>query len=554
MTARRLTLSRQPRIDPRQRIRALGPLPRLGLTIRRQIGRHFSVRAKLTLWYGAMCALTLAMVGFAMLWELNQRTQAHLDADLASNALLIAKELHSPVPVGKLLDAPPPCPRCSSKTLNYRGHIQQVLDDTSSALAQPGLFAQVEFIDEYVVPNHTAALQPHYHRAVTLSQAKFEGMLFSGGNHGYTTVRRRLQGGAPPEQFRVYFKVLTPPRAMDNTVAVLEVFQNEKTYIAIQHDFLLILLIGIPFGLLIALIAGWIIARGALRPIGRISRTVRAIGESRDLSRRINFIGPHDEVGRLADTFDGMMVRLEKAFETQKRFIADASHELRTPLTAIRGNADLMTMVPGDERELCLTAIRQESERMSRLVNDLLLLAEADIEEQSVHMQLIDLDDVVRDAYHSSLVLAADKVTVVLEHADPVSVCADPDRIKQLLLNLLDNAVKFTPKGGVVTLSLRTERTVARIEVADTGVGIPREEQEAIFQRFYRVEEARSKRGSGLGLAICSWIVSVHDGSIEVRSEPGKGSTFTVRLPIATAGQVSAIRPGVRAKAIPHAG
>ncbi len=549
MTARRLALSPQRRLDSREEIRALGPLHRSALTIRRLFGRHFSVRAKLTLWYGAMCALTLATVGFAMLWELNQRTQAHLDADLASNALLIAGKLHSSVPI----TAPPSCPQCSSKTFSYRGRIQRVLDDTSSSLVEPGLFAQVAFIDGYAASPPTIFLQPHYHRPVTFSQARFMGVLTSGGDHGYTTVRRRLQHGAPPEQFRVYFKILTPSRALANTPAVLEVFQNEKTYIAIQHDFQLILLIGIPFGLLIALIAGWVIARGALRPIGRISRTMRAIGESRDLSRRLNFVGPHDEVGRLADTFDGMMVRLEKAFETQKRFIADASHELRTPLTAIRGNADLMTRAPADERELCLTAIRQESERMSRLVNDLLLLAEADIEEQSVHLQLIDLDDVIREVYHSSLVLSGDKVTVVLEHADPVSVCADPDRIKQLLLNLLDNAVKFTPKGGTVSLSLRAERSVARIEVSDSGVGIPPEEQDAIFQRFYRVEEARSKRGSGLGLAICSWIVSVHSGSIEVRSEPGKGSTFTVRLPIATAGQVAAIRPGMRTTAIPHA-
>jgi len=551
MTARRLALSPQRRTVTREGIRALSAPYRIALTLRRQIGSHFSVRAKLTLWYGAMCALTLAMVGFAMLWELNQRTQAHLDADLASNALLIAGKLHSPGPVAKL----PHRPYCSPKARYYCGRIQRVLNDTSSSLVQPGLFAQVEFIDlsAATASPPTISLQPYYHSAVSLSQAKFEGMLFSGGDHGYTTVRRRLQSGAPPEQFRIYFKILSPPRAVRNADAVLLVFQNEKTYIAIQHDFQLILLIGIPFGLLIALIAGWIIARGALRPIGRISRTMRAIGESRDLSRRLNFIGPHDEVGRLADTFDGMMVRLEKAFETQKRFIADASHELRTPLTAIRGNADLMTMVPGDERELCLTAIRRESERMSRLVNDLLLLAEADIEEQPVHLQLIDLDDVIREAYHSSLVISGDKVTVVLEHVDPVTVCADPDRIKQLLLNLLDNAVKFTPQGGTVTLSLRGERSAACIEVSDSGVGIPREEQEAIFQRFYRVEEARSKRGSGLGLAICSWIVSVHGGSIEVRSEPGKGSTFTVRLPIATAGQVSAIGPGVRIKATPHA-
>ncbi len=510
----------------------------MSVRTRWQFGRHFSVRVKLTLWYGAMCALTLAVIGFAMLWELNQRTQARLDTDLASSAFLIAKELHSQ---GKV----EPARKCRLETRHFCGRIKKVLDDTSNALSQPGLFAQVEFVDD--VSQQSIFFQPHYHPAVTLSQPLLYSMLLS-GDHGYRTLPE-----VPPQRIRLYWKLLKPQRAVKHTHAVLEVFQNEKTYLAIQHDFQVILLIGIPFGLLVALIAGWIIARAALRPIGRISRTVRAIGESRDLSRRINFIGPHDEVGRLADTFDGMMVRLEKAFETQKRFIADASHELRTPLTAIRGNAELMTRAPADERELCLTAIRQESERMSRLVNDLLLLAEADIEEQPVHVQLIDLDDVVREAYHSSLVLAGDKVTVLLEHADPVSACADPDRIKQLLLNLLDNAVKFTLKGGTVSLSLRAERSVARIEVSDSGVGIPPEEQEAIFQRFYRVEEARSKRGSGLGLAICSWIVSAHNGSIDVRSEPDKGSTFTVRLPVATAEQVSSIPQVVRPKAIPHA-
>jgi len=538
MTARRLALSPGRRIDPRHGVHFLGSLHRMSLRARWQFGRLFSVRVKLTLWYGAMCALTLAVIGFAMLWELNQRTQARLDTDLASSAFLIAKELHSP---GKVK----PDPQCRLETRDFCGRIQRVLDDTSSALSEPGLFAQVEFVDD--VSQQSIFFHPHYHPAVTLSQPLIFSMLTS-GDHGYRDLP-----GVSPQRIRLYWKLLKPQRAMKNTHAVLEVFQNEKTYLAIQRDFQVILLIGIPFGLLVALIAGWIIARAALRPIGRISRTVRAIGESRDLSRRINFIGPHDEVGRLADTFDGMMVRLEKAFETQKRFIADASHELRTPLTAIRGNAELMTRAPADERELCLTAIRQESERMSRLVNDLLLLAEADIEEQPVHVQLIDLDDVVREAYHSSLVLARDKLTVLLEHADPVSVCADPDRIKQLLLNLLDNAVKFTPKGGTVSLSLRAERSVARIEVSDSGVGIPPEEQEAIFQRFYRVEEARSKRGSGLGLAICSWIVLVHNGSIDVRSEPDKGSTFTVRLPVATAEQVSSIPQVVRPKAIPHA-
>ncbi|MBV9280793.1 MAG: HAMP domain-containing histidine kinase, partial [Chloroflexi bacterium] len=275
----------------------------------------------------------------------------------------------------------------------------------------------------------------------------------------------------------------------------------------------------------------WWIARAALRPINRISRTVSSIGESRDLSRRLNFVGPEDEVGRLAHTFDGMMDRLEKVFETQKRFVADASHELRTPLTAIRGNADLYSIAPPAEREVCVAAIRREAERMSRLVSDLLLLAAADIEEQPVHKQRIALADVLHDVHRSALILAGDKVSVELAVDEDVVIEADPDRVKQLALNLVDNAIKFTPAGGRITIALHTRPEEVLIGVSDTGVGIPSEEQAAIFDRFYRVEQARSTRGSGLGLSICAWIAAAHGGRIELDSEPGRGSTFTVHLP-----------------------
>jgi signal transduction histidine kinase len=312
---------------------------------------------------------------------------------------------------------------------------------------------------------------------------------------------------------------------------VLEVFQEEHNYIDIQDRLNLILVFAIPLTLLVAVVAGWWIARAALRPINRISRTVRSIGESRDLSRRLDFVGPYDEVGRLAVTFDGMMDRLEKVFETQKRFVADASHELRTPLTAIRGNADLYSRAPPDERDLCVASIRREAERMSRLVADLLLLAAADIEEQPVHKKPVVLDELLRDVYRAALILASDNVTVSLDAQDGVMIEADADRIKQLVLNLVDNAVKFTPTGGHVTISLRASPAGAVIGVADTGIGIALEEQQAIFDRFYRVDHARAKRGSGLGLSISSWIAAAHGGHIEVESRPGAGSTFTVHLP-----------------------
>jgi signal transduction histidine kinase len=226
-----------------------------------------------------------------------------------------------------------------------------------------------------------------------------------------------------------------------------------------------------------------------------------------------------------------MMGRLERAFETQKRFVADASHELRTPLTAIRGNADLMALAPPEERDVCLAAIRREAERMTRLVSDLLLLAEADVETHPLQLQDADLDEILLEVHHSATVLADGKVSVVLERADPMRMSVDPDRVQQLLLNLVDNAVKFTPPGGTVTLSLRADGAGATIEVSDSGVGIPPEAQRSIFERFYRVEESRTTRGSGLGLAICSWIVAAHGGTISVRSQPGMGSTFAIQLP-----------------------
>jgi signal transduction histidine kinase len=254
-----------------------------------------------------------------------------------------------------------------------------------------------------------------------------------------------------------------------------------------------------------------------------------------------------DEVGRLAETFDSMMDRLEQSFETQKRFIADASHELRTPLTAIKGNAELISIAPPDERDLCVSAIRREAERMSRLVNDLLLLAEADIAEQPIHPRPLDLQPLVEDVYRAAQLLGGDRVTVLLEEAQqPTPAVADPDRIKQLLLNLVDNAVKFTPEGGVVSLRLSQNGGWTEIAVSDTGVGISSEEQDAIFRRFYRVDKSRSTRGSGLGLAICSWIAEAHGGSIEVSSNPGKGSTFTLRLPATPSSQDPTTHPSTK--------
>lgn len=518
-----------------------------------EIGQRLSVRAKLTLWYAAMCALTLTLVGFGMKTALDYRTTISLDPTLQAGADRVASKLseaqfYGPADTRSSYKAEFPqvakyhqLENCTAPIKWYCGWLKLRLYDYSGTYDSPGMTQQVQIIaqgpiaassqstvlTQPALPLLTPGNRPAIHLFPPnnpLALIKFVGRMYTRKEH-FLTVHDRGQ------TFRVYVRELPVPAQYRGVEALLEVMQNEKTYLQVQNDLTVILLVGLPIGILIALLAGWWIARAALRPIDRISRTVQTVGESQDLSRRVNFMGPQDEVGRLAVVFDDMLGRLEKAFEVQKRFIADASHELRTPLTAIRGNADLMTIAPPEERDLCLAAIRRESERMTRLVSDLLLLAEADVAEQPVHMQPVNLSVVLTDVYRSTLVVAGDRVDVLLECNDTVEVMADPDRVKQLILNLADNAVKFTPEGGSVTLSLRGEPQGATVEVSDSGIGIPAEDQQAIFERFYRVEESRARRGSGLGLAICAWIVAAHGGSISVRSKPDMGSTFTVYLP-----------------------
>lgn len=548
MSLRRASVSRVRRPQSAKGARLLDPLSRQIRRLQWSIGKRLSVRAKLTIWYAAMCALTLALVGFGMRQALDYRTSSSIDPNLTVSAhrvlTALQKSSYNQATAESqslpLVSSYADVKNCGHQIQAYCAWLKLRLYDYSGTYDSPGVTEQVQIIDQgssaTATPGRGSSLPllvPGSRRPVKffstnnpVGMIQLVSNMFLHNAH-FLTVHDR------GETFRVYIQALPPPPALKNQhfSALLEVLQNEHTYLQIQRDLNVILLIGLPLGLIVALIAGWWIARAALRPIDRISRTVRSVGESQDLSRRVDFIGPQDEVGRLATTFDAMLSRLQKAFETQKRFIADASHELRTPLTAIKGNAELMSIAPPEEKDLCLIAIRREAERMTRLVSDLLLLAEADVAEQPVHMQPVNLSSVVDDVYASTLLMAGDRVEVLVERNDHVVVMADADRVKQLVLNLADNAVKFTPSGGAVSISLRAESNAAHIEVSDSGVGIPREDQDAIFERFYRAETSRSQRGSGLGLAICSWIVEAHGGTISVRSEPGKGSSFTVVLP-----------------------
>jgi two-component system OmpR family sensor kinase len=281
-----------------------------------------------------------------------------------------------------------------------------------------------------------------------------------------------------------------------------------------------------------SLLLGMWLSNQTMKPIAAIIDAAEGISTAKDLGKRLPWTGPDDELGQIVDVFNRLMDRLEHLFGAQRRLVADVSHELRTPLTAIRGNLDLIKRygVDGDSLE----AIASESDRMARLVNDLLLLARADYGSMQIELAQIDLDTVVADVFKEAKILAKDRALQIhLVAIEPIRMMGNSDRLKQLLLNLVSNAIKFTPDGGQISLGLRREGSMARLTVTDTGVGIPPDDLARIFDRFYQADPARarsSEGGAGLGLAIAKWIAETHGGSIEVRSEVGKGTTFTVML------------------------
>jgi signal transduction histidine kinase len=336
-----------------------------------------------------------------------------------------------------------------------------------------------------------------------------------------------------------HLRVVTVPIITDEDqlLGFVQAAQSRAQVDVITSVLLIVLVMGSVAAVLLAAGVGWLSANRALRPLDTITQTAMQITRADDLSRRIPLEGlANDEVGRLALAFNNTLERLERLFNAQRRFLADVSHELRTPLTTIRGNVDLLRRMGGADTT-SLDAIQTEAERMSRLVGDLLLLAQSDAGTLPMVRQPVELDTLLLEVLRESQVLAGG-VQLTIGEIDQAIVIGDRDRLKQLLLNLVSNGLKFTPEGGRVMLGLaRAAPGWARLVISDTGIGIPADELAHIFDRFYRVDKARTRTqgGAGLGLAIAQRIAQIHGGRIEVASDgaQGRGSTFSVWLPLA---------------------
>jgi signal transduction histidine kinase len=469
-----------------------------------------SIRLRLTLWYSAVLAISLLGFGLLLYVILDHALEAAADQHLVYQAREIAGT--------------------SRVREGYRpGNHWIVLPDVD-VFSSPNIYVQVASLegeiqarsgnlDKEVLPIGAGALE-----AASRGESLFEEFW--------------LDDGADGRRLRIYS---APLILADGTlVGVLQVARPLMMTDAplVQLRFILVAMGAVS--LLVAMVAGWVLARAALAPIDRLAQAAQDIGRAQDFGRRVPYSGPHDEIGRLAVTFNQMLGRLQSAYEylnaafdAQRRFVANASHELRTPLTSIRGNVGFLRRVvdmdPAD-REEALTDIAGEVERMSRLVSDMLTLARADAG-QHLPKTTVELAPLVREVARQARFLSDGEVEVALEQVDEARVLGDPDHLKQLLLILADNAVKYTPPGGRVRLAARRANGQLRLEVADSGIGIAADEQERIFERFYRADPARPPGGAGLGLAIARWIAEEHGGSIAVESVPGQGSVFAVELP-----------------------
>ncbi|MGE0105184.1 MAG: heavy metal sensor histidine kinase [Blastocatellales bacterium] len=303
-----------------------------------------------------------------------------------------------------------------------------------------------------------------------------------------------------------------------------------------------VFLLAVPLALLLSGLGGWFLTRKSLAPVVEMAERAEQIGAN-NLSQRLPVSNPRDELGRMAVTFNNLLARLELAFTQQRQFMADASHELRTPLHVIRTATDVTLQEPPDserdpsEYREALGMVNQQARRLTRIVEDMFTLARADSGQRPLDRRDFYLDELVIETGRAARVLAAPKgISIEIDPASETPFNGDEGLIRQMMLNLLDNAVKHTPDGGRIRVGLATANGSCEISVSDTGTGIPPDARPYIFERFYRADKSRSRsqngNSAGLGLAIAKWVAEAHSGNLTLLRSDHSGSVFSIRLPL----------------------
>ncbi|MGD2057631.1 MAG: ATP-binding protein [Anaerolineales bacterium] len=453
-----------------------------------------TLRTRLTLWYTAVLAAVLLLFGSIIYFVLTFSLTNQIEATLNQTADEVLETLAGGMPEDLAI------------TL-------RALD-----LASP---VSVQII------NSGAEIIWQSNNAPRLNEP-FDASALSDRQNVFTTQKFDDEG----------YRVLTVPviaRPAEDVLGYLQLASSLNEVELVRQSLLYGLFAGGSLALISAGLIGYFAAGAALSPLDEVTSTALQITRADDLSRRIPVMGPPSgEVGSLILAFNETLERLEGLFQTQRRFMADVSHELRTPLTTIRGNIDLIKQM-GEADEESLEAISSEVDRMTRMVKDLLLLAQAETGKLPLAQEEVELDTLMLEVFQQAKVLANNHIHLELGREDQANVIGDRDRIKQILLNLVANAIEHTPEGGNIQLDLACEGDQARLSVSDTGPGIPDEELPLIFERFYRRDPSRKRKasgGAGLGLSIAYWIAKMHGGDLRVESTVGVGSRFELILPL----------------------
>jgi len=483
-----------------------------------------TIRARLTASYSTALALTLAAFAAALYFARRSASFQDLDQRIRSEAALGAAILAE----------------------SYRARGTLVRADTGGQLhVIPDVAALLEVVPDYVIVtarDGALLFASSDVRALTFQQVERLRGISSAPLQGAASGTLGLGSGGPEIHYATHSVTDAGPQ-----VGAIIAGANVQTAELGPSQLLSTLILILPLGLGAALLVGPWIARRALEPVDQILTEVREITDGKSLHRRLAQPMVKDELGRLTETLNQMMTRLERSFAALRRFTAEASHELKTPLTVLRAGVERAITTPGVPQEAlaALEETLQETNRMTELVDALLTLARADEGIAPLHKEAVDLRSIVAEAGETGELLA-EQAGVRMEvrtPPEPVVVPVDRSRIRQLILNLLTNAVKYTPQGGRVQVQLGQQDAPALpnghgrviLSVADTGVGIAPGDLPHVFDRFWRADTARTRTGeragTGLGLAICKWIAEAHGGQIDVVSRPGRGTTFTVTLP-----------------------
>src|SRR5215472_5934432 len=442
------------------------------------------LRVRLTLWYGS--ALALVLIAFSTILY-----------------LVTARSLRDAVDQSLEETA-----SAAVRSLEERGFLPLI--DEEELLSQFPELARIDKFFQIFSPSGTITIRsPNVKQhEVPLSRQALE-VAFSG--------RTVFESAKYPKE---------PPLRL---ISVPIIYRGNLLYI--------VLVVTMPLALAVSLAGGWFLAGRALRPVDAMTLAAQRIAGG-DLTQRLTVPQSGDEIGRLAGTFNNMIARLETSFRQIRQFTSDASHELRTPLTVMKGETELVLRRPRPLKDYqsVLESNLEEIDRMTNIVDELLFLSRADMGEVKMASLPVKLESLVEDIHRQATLLGQDRhIEVLLGTMTPAVVLGDELRLRELLLNLVENAIKYSHPGGKVEVTLLTEGQQARVSVTDQGIGVSDEDQKRIFDRFFRTDEARAhtKKGTGLGLAICAWIAEAHKGKISVVSAPGQGSTFTVTLPVA---------------------